>query len=218
MTAFLHHRLRRNLIVSGGVLLVVCATAAALFAGGSSARPRAAVSPQILRHFALFRHHRANAVRPAATSGAPLGVRLRMARLGGAVRNQLQLDSKDIQEVTFGSTGSVWIEPGASGLCAVISVPADVARHSSAGAYSACSGSSNPVGQAVIAIGLEPDGSHMLYGAVPDGITNVVATVASGDSVTLPVSSNAVLGRLSALPQAVVLKDAAGNTITPPAG
>lgn len=123
----------------------------------------------------------------------------------------------ETRAVTINSR-SLWAIPGTAGLCAVTQTSPDPQESGQRIPDSNCVDVNTAMSGGLIAAALEPDGSHMIFGVVPDGNPNIALTLPSGAVVTIPVVDNAVLQDVAAIPQAISLKNADGNVVTVPFG
>ena len=173
------------------------------------------VSPQLMRDFAVLRIHGPDAHVTNASS-APAVLQNALAHLTLPVFSRYGLDTAQLEEVSVGASGSIWTVPGSGGLCVFYAVPANPTADLPASFFGGCSLTSWVVKDGEIARGTEPDGTHILFGLVPNGNARITATMPSGAPVSIPVTDNAVLQTLPAKPTGIDLNDASGAPVTLP--
>jgi hypothetical protein len=220
----------RKLVIVGSLMLsvsvgVIVATGVASGAG-TSARVRhypghPSVSKALRGHFEALgaRIHR-SAIAGGASSAPSMtpGMRTLLSELGPgsneAGTRALGIDIASVNEVVGAHGQAVWTEGGSNGACiATLSAPAKPSNPNSAAPYSACGQTQFMLTHGLLGIGLEPDGSHVVYAIVPNGTVSVV--VSDGDqSATIPVQGGAVADRIGFMPTDVQLVRSDGSKLS----
>ncbi len=161
-----------------------------------------AINPRLRRSFRIFRHrpllrstHAASAETSAFESEVPLI--LRHWLVGGAATILGQADSQNAEILNTSSGVPLLVLAGPNGVC--LAAPT--------GGYVATCG---PVGTVTGGLGLQLGRSSEMVGIVPDGNSSVTATLASGQTIPVPVTSNAFAISATSPPVKITYKTATG--------
>lgn len=177
--------------------------------------PGRVVSPQLVQHFALFRDPGSKEAHIATTSDLPPILQYRLAHLTTPPDPLAEygLKPSEIREVSVDGANVVWVVPGAAGTCVFYPAPADSAAGVGGGSFGGCSLAAWVAQHGEIAGGTEANGTHVIYGLVPDGTTAVVLTMPSGNPISIPVANNVVFATVPAAPRSILLTAPSGNTV-----
>jgi hypothetical protein len=134
----------------------------------------------------------------------------RLADSDDPTNQAMGLNTAQTVEVDAPSSPSpVWVVPGSAGACVIAQKQRRGVEPGGAG--ESCTDIATIQAQGEITIGLEPDGSHLVYGMVPNGNADVTLTEPSGAQVVLPVTDNTISGIVSAIPATISLKSLSGS-------
>ncbi len=131
-------------------------------------------------------------------------------------REMYGLDTAGTVDVP-GSAGGVFLVPGATGACAEVTTlnPVGPAKGLPS-RYGVCETTAEILRYGLIGTLGQEDGSYIVYGAVPNGVTQVQATMPDGTDKSFPVTDDVVDSYTSSAPSSLSFTTAAGATETIP--
>jgi hypothetical protein len=201
-----NRRLTRVAAIGGAVAVIAALTALAAvgslnspFAHDRPIRAHGAISPALVRHFAVFNRHltrsakatfRRRGARVSQTSAAQVPVSENVSENLHSPYGLVLGASAYLTDSTLPSV-QIWLIPGATGECIVSEgvVGAGVAD-------SVCGSDAVASSGRLVKYSWTPGGTPEFIGLAPDGVTAVSVTERNGEVRTLPVQDNvyAVVG------------------------
>jgi len=185
--------------VAAGVGLAVAQTV-------HHSRPHRRSTRVLTKYYKVLRQaHAASAPSPAVQESLALA----------AAQTNFGLNSNDLQSVGLGSQGTLWIETGSSGICAVLDTQAlnPVTGTDQEVAPTHCEPTNAALSDGLVATG-KLGGTYIAWGLVPNGNSNVTIASASGPTQSVPVSENAFVQDRTNMATSVQFNDASGAATT----
>jgi hypothetical protein len=178
---------------------------------------RSRVAPRLRQHFRVFRAQ-TRLVRTPDDAALPAGVDRSLALFasGEGPFAQFGLDTTQTIQIGGEAEDTVWVVPGQRGACVITSTLSDPAVTSTPATDTDCTSTSQALATGIVAVARGANGTHILYGLVPNGNSTIEADAPSGASTLVPVIDNTVAETLNFMPTSIRLRNGSGTMTQTP--